>query len=189
MSLTVPLKVPVADFAALQTAHPDVSRSGIVRGLLYACAEEDASITTTDFSPPKAAAWTTISMDPLTEVLLTHGLTRYNASSISALLYAAVRDPSIVASASAFLRLHPVEQKRRAKRMAHRISGIEEKDTAPDEEEIRDAASAHKRMTTYLHGQIERTRASLEAAMKDHAAAKSALDAYMVVYAADAESA
>jgi hypothetical protein len=180
VSLTVPIKIPVADFAPIQGNHPEASRSSIIRAILYACAASSEGLVVAGFEPPKLAAWTTISIDPVTEVILQHSLARYNVSSISGLLYAAVRDPSIVEAANKFLRRHPVEQKRFAKALSFKVTGVETSD--PDEDEVKDTVQAHKRLSAYLKAEVERTRAILDAAMRDHVAAKGALDAYILAF-------
>ena len=177
LSLTLPIKMPVADFAPFQNQHPGVSRSSLVRALIYACASAEQPLPSPDFEPPRLSAWTTVAIDPSTEILLQHVYEKNNVSNVSALIYAAVRDAATVKDATAFLRRHPIEQKKLATKLARTLSGFSE-DAEEDEEirEIEDGASL--RLERYLVSEVSRTEEAVKVAIKAHTAAKSALASF-----------
>jgi len=177
MSLTLPIKMPVADFAPFQNEHAGVSRSSLIRALIYACASAEGAITLTDFTPPRLSAWTTVAIDPSTEILLHHVYEKHNVTNVSALIYAAVRDPATVKEANAFLHRHPVEQKKLATRLARTLSGFP--DDAEEDEETREGEeNASVRLERYLAAEVARTEDAVKAAIKAHTAAKAALSAF-----------
>lgn len=175
MATSVNVKICVADLATFQLAHPLANRSSIVRAIIYCVAALDTPLATAVIEPPRAALWTSVSMDAATEILLNVAFKKNAAKSLSAIIYHAVRDERVLETANQFLNLTEGARKRKVEALVldstgQTVSAVEEEETAD--------AEAPTVLLSYLMGEVTRTEKELERVQKAHDAAKGALLAY-----------
>jgi hypothetical protein len=175
VATSVNVKICVADLATFQLAHPLANRSSIVRALIYSVAALDGPLNVAGIETPRAALWTSVSMDAATEILLTVAFKKNAAKSLSAIIYHAVRDPRVLERANHFLELSEGARKRRVEALVldstgQTVSAVEEEENAE--------AEAPTVLLSYLMGEVTRTEKELERVQKAHDAAKTALLAY-----------
>ncbi len=175
MATSVSVKICVADLATFQLAHPLANRSTIVRALLYSTAALDGPLAVATVEAPRAALWTSISMDAATELLLNEAFKKNAAKSLSAIIYHAVRDERVLERANAFLNLSEGARRRKVEALVLDTTG--QTVSAVDDEEAADA-EAPTVLLSYLTGEVTRTEKELERVQKAHDAAKTALLAY-----------
>jgi len=175
MATSVNVKVCIADLATFQLAHPLANRSSIVRALIFATASLDGPLAVANVEQPRAALWTSVSMDAATELLLTVAFKKNAAKSLSAIIYHAVRDPRVLEKANQFLDLSEGARKRKVEALVLDSTG--QTVTAVEDDESADI-EAPAVLLSYLTGEVTRTEKEYERALKAHDAAKAALLAY-----------
>ena len=175
VATSVSVKICVADLATFQLAHPLANRSTIVRALIFSTAALDGPLSVASVEAPRAALWTSISMDAATELLLNEAFKKNAAKSLSAIIYHAVRDERVLERANGFLNLSEGARRRKVEALVldttgQTVSAVEDEETAD--------AEAPTVLLSYLTGEVTRTEKELERVQKAHDAAKTALLAY-----------
>ena len=175
MPTSLSVKLCVADLAPLQLSYPDVSRSGIIRAILYATAVLAEPLAAAPIEPPRASLWTSVSLDPTTELLLDAALKKNGAKNLSAVVYHAVRDPRALESAEQFLSLSEGARRRKIDALLLAVTGQRvgafEEDAEADE-------AAPTVLLTYLLAEVSRTEKAMLTSQKEYESARGALLAY-----------
>lgn len=175
MATSINVKICIADLATFQLAHPLANRSSIVRALIFSVAALDGTLAVANIEAPRAALWTSVSMDAATEILLSVAFKKNAAKSLSAIIYHSVRDERVLERANNFLNLSEGARRRKVEALVldstgQTVSAVEEDETADTE--------APTVLLSYLMGEVTRTEKELERVQKAHDAAKLALTAY-----------
>lgn len=172
MATTVNLKFCIADLTPIHLAHPTASRSLIVRSIIYAVASLDGPLVVSEVEPPRAALWTSVSMDVSTEMLGAICFKKNGAKNLSAIVYHAVRDPRVLERVDEFLGLSEHARKRRVDALVLESTG---EHPGAVEEEAAAEAEAPAALLAYCVSEVSRTEKDLERAQKAHDAARAAL--------------
>ncbi len=177
MPSTIPLKVALGDLTPLEVSEPTASRSAIIRSLILATVAKGVPLTTPQFDPPKASSWTTVAVDTATELLITKAFQINNAKNLSALIYNAVRDPDVLASAKVFLSLSAAAKKKRVDEVLLASTGavLANGEEPSPEEEAEQAQRSH--LLRFVVEELEQASKALEVATARHTSAKLAFEA------------
>lgn len=176
MSSNIPIKIALGDLTPFEVSAPNASRSGIIRALIVATVAKNAPLDVPSFDPPRASSWTTIAVDTATEVLITKAFQINGAKNLSALIFNAVRDASVVLYAKEFLDLTPAAKRRRVDEVLLASTGsVPASDDPSPDEEAEQAQRSH--LLRFVVDELEQATKALDAATARHTAAKMAFEA------------
>lgn len=179
MSSTIPIKVALGDLTPLEVSAPTASRSSIIRALIVGAVAKGAPLDVPGFDPPRASAWTSVAVDTATEVLIAKAFQTNSVKNISALIYNAVRDPAVTATARDFLALSPAAKRKRVDEVLVAATGSTVSSDTSVEEEAEQVQKSH--LVRFVVDELEQASKALEAATARHTAAKLAFEALQAV--------
>jgi len=180
VSSSIPIKVALGDLTPFEIANPTTSRSGIVRAIIVATVAKGAPLSVETFDPPRAATWTSVAVDMGTELLVAKAFQINNVKNLSALIFNAVRDPSISTYVNEFLALSAAGKKKRVDDVLLASTGARlPEGTTTQEEEAEQAQRSN--LLRFVVEELERTGKAVEEANARHSAAKAAFDALQIL--------